>query len=450
MTLDLTSTHIALNVIAHFGAYGLWPVFYFTVLSTKWSNWTTFIVAWVVLPILDVMLGEDTFNLSKKEEKVWKKCIWFRVVTWFHTPLHVAGLTFAVWFLHNNVLTWGEYIGLIMGVGTICGFGIGCVHELIHRPSKFDWYLGATSLVFSMYSHFWIEHIWGHHRNVATPLDCASSELGDNVFWFVPRCIIKTFFDACYIEAKIMKEQKKLPWYHPSNRVFIGNLASCVVLAFYHKKFGWQGVFHVLLIGLITSWICDNTNYIEHYGLRRKVVKKNAKGEDEYEIVHWFHSWDTPAVLTNSLLFKIQRHPDHHTNAGRAYQILRTYPFAPQLPTGYAGCIVLSWFPTIWRWIMEPRIKLAGMYREEYEKYGTICGQKFDFPKERQAVSSHDPEADKIILGKKNFVDEDGKKIFANAEREGSPPVLDNEEDSSDHATTAKKRKSVKGKKQRA
>lgn len=408
MGFALTSMPMLVCAFAHFAAYGLWPVFYYTVMSDKWSNWTTCFTAFIVLPILDVLLGEDTYNLPKAEEKIWKKSIWFRFVTWFHTPFHVTGLTWAVWYLHHNsnMLDWSEYIGLMMGVGTISGFGIGCVHELFHRPQKLDWYLGVGSLVFSMYPHFWIEHVYGHHRNVATPEDCASSELGDVVWWFVPKCIVQTFFDACKIEALILNSHKK-PWYSIYNRVFLGNLASLFVLAFYHKYWGWEAVRHVLFIGFVSTWIVDNTNYIEHYGLRRE---KNEDGS--YEIVWWFHSWDTPAVVSNTLLFKIQRHPDHHTNAGRPYQILRTYPYAPQLPTGYAGCIVLSWFPTIWRWIMEPRIELAKQYRREYENYGTIRGEKYVFPKERQAVHSFDPHADKLILGQENFRCEKGEKIY--------------------------------------
>jgi len=62
-----------------------------------------------------------------------------------------------------------------------------------------------------------------------------------------------------------------------------------------------------------------------------------------YERPGWFHAWDTADRLTNWMLFKIQRHPDHHTNAGRPYQILRTFAQSPTMPTGYAGMVRISY-----------------------------------------------------------------------------------------------------------
>jgi alkane 1-monooxygenase len=40
-----------------------------------------------------------------------------------------------------------------------------------------------------------------------------------------------------------------------------------------------------------------------------------------YEGVTLEHSWDSPHRLTNMALFKLQRHADHHVNAGKRYQV---------------------------------------------------------------------------------------------------------------------------------
>jgi len=186
----------------------------------------------------------------------------------------------------------------------------------------------------------------------------------------------------------------KTHWFTFRNRIIQGFAVSTFWSVLCHEYYGMEGLKVMLAVAFLTQWICDNTNYIEHYGLRRKILADTGK----FEVVWWVHSWDTPNVLTNTLLFKIQRHPDHHTNANRPYQILRTYKHAPQLPTGYTGCIVLSWFPPIWRWVMDPKVKQCIAYRKEYEEHGTIGGIDFTFPKERQAVASHDHEVDKYIL----------------------------------------------------
>ena len=56
------------------------------------------------------------------------------------------------------------------------------------------------------------------------------------------------------------------------------------------------------------------------------------------------------------LLYHLQRHSDHHANPTRRYQALRHFDDAPQLPTGYAGMIVLALVPAVWRRVMDPRL----------------------------------------------------------------------------------------------
>jgi hypothetical protein len=40
----------------------------------------------------------------------------------------------------------------------------------------------------------------------------------------------------------------------------------------------------------------------------------------------------------------------------RPYQLLRNFVGSPQMPTGYAGMIVLSFFPPLFKHIMDKRI----------------------------------------------------------------------------------------------
>jgi alkane 1-monooxygenase len=56
------------------------------------------------------------------------------------------------------------------------------------------------------------------------------------------------------------------------------------------------------------------------------------------------------------LLYHLQRHSDHHANPTRRFQALRHFDEAPQLPTGYAGMILLALVPPLWRRVMDPRL----------------------------------------------------------------------------------------------
>lgn len=50
------------------------------------------------------------------------------------------------------------------------------------------------------------------------------------------------------------------------------------------------------------------------------------------------HSWDAPHRLTNMVLFKLQRHADHHIHSTRRYHILHAEPIrSPQVSNNYTG-----------------------------------------------------------------------------------------------------------------
>ncbi|TPD54378.1 MAG: alkane 1-monooxygenase, partial [Thalassolituus maritimus] len=48
---------------------------------------------------------------------------------------------------------------------------------------------------------------------------------------------------------------------------------------------------------------------------------------------------------------------DHHANPKRRYQVLRHFDESPQLPSGYAGMVVLAVIPPLWFKVMNPRVE---------------------------------------------------------------------------------------------
>jgi alkane 1-monooxygenase len=107
-----------------------------------------------------------------------------------------------------------------------------------------------------------------------------------------------------------------------------------------------------LLVQAVAGFsLLEVVNYLEHYGLLRQ-----KRDDGRYERCLPEHSWNSNNVASNVLLYHLQRHSDHHANPTRRYQALRHVDEAPQLPTGYAGMIVLAWFPPLWRRVMDPRL----------------------------------------------------------------------------------------------
>lgn len=135
-------------------------------------------------------------------------------------------------------------------------------------------------------------------------------------------------------------------------------------LALDRAFFSTLGFFY--LQGFVAASLLELINYVEHYGLRREEVRCAAPlkslvshwllqqvSPGVYERVDVTHSWNAPHRVTNALLFKLQRHSDHHAHSQRRYHVLRSFEESPQLPTGYAGMAVLALIPPLWFYIMD-------------------------------------------------------------------------------------------------
>src|ERR1019366_7228303 len=104
------------------------------------------------------------------------------------------------------------------------------------------------------------------------------------------------------------------------------------------------------------------------------------------------HSWNSNSAASNVLLYHLQRHSDHHANPIRRYQALRHVEKAPQLPTGYAGMILLAVIPPLWRRTMDHRVlahyqgELAcanlkpGLARRKLRRYQPTASHAQDTP----------------------------------------------------------------------
>ena len=115
--------------------------------------------------------------------------------------------------------------------------------------------------------------------------------------------------------------------------------------------FGLALIPYVVISAVFGFTLLETVNYLEHYGLLRQ---KTASGR--YERCAPVHSWNSDHIVTNLFLYHLQRHSDHHANPTRRYQTLRSMDGAPNLPSGYASMIALTYFPPLWRKVMDHRV----------------------------------------------------------------------------------------------
>ena len=187
------------------------------------------------------------------------------------------------------------------------------------------------------YGHWLDEHLVGHHHHVATPEDPATSRLNESLYAFLPRTLYGSFMSSWNIEKKRLESQGK-GMVH--NRIYWGLLLPAVwacVLA--RRTRNWKVIPVFYAQGFAASCLLELVNYTEHYGLLRAQTGVDSDGNNKYEPVNPTHSWNAPHKLSNAVLFKLQRHSDHHTYASRPYEVLRNFKESPQLPTGYPGML---------------------------------------------------------------------------------------------------------------
>ncbi len=202
----------------------------------------------------------------------------------------------------------------------------------------------------TMYLHFFIEHNRGHHKNVSTDEDPASSRYGETIYAFYIRTVRDSWLSAWHIEAERLKKVG-LPFWSFHNEMLIYQIVQAATVAIIFIEFGWKITLYYLLAAFIGALLLETVNYVEHYGLRRKKID----GE-YYEKVLPIHSWNSNHPIGRLMLFELTRHSDHHYIASRKYQVLRHFNQSPQMPTGYPGMMLLALFPPLWFAVMHKEI----------------------------------------------------------------------------------------------
>jgi len=163
----------------------------------------------------------------------------------------------------------------------------------------------------------------------------------ESSYKFIPRSIIGQYLSAWDIEKKRLLEIEECSTHwHPKNRMIWFTLSYPAFLALICWIYGVVGMLLAICIATQAVLWLEIMNYIEHYGLERKEISPG-----EYEKVTIKHSWNAPHSY---LLFKLQRHSDHHENGYKPYQTLAMYDESPMLPNGYIFCATLSAFPKFW------------------------------------------------------------------------------------------------------
>jgi alkane 1-monooxygenase len=302
--------------------------------------------AFVCIPIIELVTKPNATNLTQENRLKVKDNGFYLWALRFSVPVQLFCGIYMLYHI-GGVMDITTRIGRVLSYGMLCGvMGINIAHELGHKTNSMDQFLAKVLLTTTLYTHFYLEHNYGHHRNVGTPEDASTARKGEWVYLFWIRSIVMSYLSAWRIgikrsNANILR-----------NEMMYYTLVQVIVLFIIYALFG--GTVLIGFVGAsITGWLLlETVQYIEHYGLVRK-----KSSTYRYENVEPRHSWNSNHIWGRAILFELSRHSDHHYLPNKEYPLLDHHQESPQLPTGYPEMMLLSLIPPLYMRIVHAKIQ---------------------------------------------------------------------------------------------
>ncbi len=314
-------------------------------------SYTTPFYAFIIIPLLEIMLPHYLSNYEGEEREDKKKNSLFDWMLYLNAPIIFAILWYLLIDISTNTYDTYELVGLVLSMGIVLGTnGINVAHELGHRQTKHERCLAKLMLLPSFYMHFYIEHNFGHHAHAATKEDPATAHYNQSVYSFWLTSVFRQYSSAWRLQSKLLKSNQQT-FLSAKNDMLWYTLFQLSYLSIIYFYFGTLVLVFAITSGIVGFLMLETVNYIEHYGLLRKKLPSGR-----YERVQEIHSWNSNHVIGRIVLYELTRHSDHHYKSSKKYQILDHHTKAPQMPYGYPTSMVLSFLPPLWFKIMNPRV----------------------------------------------------------------------------------------------
>ena len=315
-------------------------------------NYLAVIYTFIFIPILEIIVKRSNEKYTENEVENRLLDPFFDILLFLNIPL-----VFGIFFFSLNKLVLAssisDIIGIILSASIVMATnGINVGHELGHRKSIFSRTCSKLLYLPSQYMHFYIEHNFGHHINVATPEDPATAKYNQNLYSFWVTSVFRTYLSAWKIQLRLLKLSKK-GFISIKNDMMFYTIFQIMFLVLIYNYFGLYTTILSIIMSIISFLFLETINYVEHYGLLRK---KDSNGR--YERVKPHHSWNSNHTIGRIVLYELTRHSDHHFKTSKKYQVLESLENCPHLPYGYPTSILISLVPPIWFKIMNPLVEV--------------------------------------------------------------------------------------------
>jgi alkane 1-monooxygenase len=260
-------------------------------------------------------------------------------------------LPLAVWAVAGQSgLTAGERVLTFFAAGFWLGqVGHPAAHELIHRPRREQFRLGAAFYTAVLFGQHASAHRLVHHRLVASRDDPNTARAGESFYRFARRAWIGSYRQGYRAESALRRAGTGV--IHPYAVYLLGG---CAALAIGTILAGLAGLLAWLALALHVQSQILLSDYVQHYGLERR-----RAADGRLEPVGPAHSWNTAHWFTSLVMLNAPRHSDHHIHPARPFPALALPDptAAPRLPWPLPLACALALMPRTWRRMIGPHLE---------------------------------------------------------------------------------------------
>lgn len=263
--------------------------------------------------------------------------------------LHLVALAAVVAGLSGTALSPFGKFALFLAAGLVFGqVSNSNAHELIHRTDRTLRSLGVWVYISLLFGHHASAHPLVHHRFVGTEADPNSARRGESLYRFLLRAWRGSYRAGWRAESDRLATTNRSKITHPYLRYWAG---AALMFAMAATIGGAGGIVSYLLICGFAQVQLLMSDYVQHYGLRRRIT---TNGKPEPVAPH--HSWNSPHWYSSALMLNAPRHSDHHAHPARPYPALDLAPDVPMLPRSLPVMACVALYPRLWRRVMDPRL----------------------------------------------------------------------------------------------
>ncbi len=303
------------------------------------------IVVFGVLSAVELGLHVGGLGASSKPDVEDPRVLdlWARAQLWIYAFGHLLVVPYVLTLVARGRLSLVEMIGAGLSLaclgGTVGGLG---GHELMHKRSRFERFLGIAIYATSSYGHFISSHVGGHHVNVGLRKDWGTARRGETIYAFLYRAVVHGWVGGLRIEAEKLRKRGLAP-YSPRN--FVVGYSAFVVASWVALGLvaGARTVVFFALASALTISFMELFNYISHYALERPEA---GRIEPQY-------TWESNNKVVNWFIWNAGKHMHHHQKPAHGFEDLTLFHEKEYIPHGIALMAIVSFIPPLYLGTME-------------------------------------------------------------------------------------------------